>query len=255
MAGYLGNKSQTLVDGYTRAESDAIDTGTQTFNRTGSDGTIVDLQKDGSTVGSIGVTGSRPYFSNGSGFGIRLSDVGGGYLQPTNASGSGSDASFDIGSSSARWQDLYLSGGVYLGGTGAANHLDDYESGTWTPLNSTVAKVYHARYTKVGNLVTINTSFRLNSGQTTETIALPFTPTHDSAGGNITDQTNNRYSGAASFFDQGTSQVNLMPYHQGNQGAAIYFVSQNYSGSQSWTTSLSDGFGAIAVSMTYHTSS
>ena len=32
-----------------------------------------------------------------------------------------------------RFKDLYLSGGVYLGGTGSANQLDDYEEGTWTP--------------------------------------------------------------------------------------------------------------------------
>jgi hypothetical protein len=28
-----------------------------------------------------------------------------------------------------RFKDLYLSGGVYLGGTVAANKLDDYETG------------------------------------------------------------------------------------------------------------------------------
>ena len=27
----------------------------------------------------------------------------------------------------------FISSGVYLGGTGASNHLDDYEEGTWTP--------------------------------------------------------------------------------------------------------------------------
>jgi hypothetical protein len=32
--------------------------------------------------------------------------------------------------------DLTLSGGVYLGGTGSANYLDDYEEGTWTPTTS-----------------------------------------------------------------------------------------------------------------------
>jgi hypothetical protein len=36
--------------------------------------------------------------------------------------------------SAARFKDLYLSGGVYLGGTVAANYLDDYEEGTWTPI-------------------------------------------------------------------------------------------------------------------------
>jgi len=30
--------------------------------------------------------------------------------------------------------DATLSGGVYLGGTGSANYLDDYEEGTWTPV-------------------------------------------------------------------------------------------------------------------------
>ena len=41
-----------------------------------------------------------------------------------------------IGWSSNRFKDLYLSGGAYLGGTGSANQLDDYEEGTWTPVLS-----------------------------------------------------------------------------------------------------------------------
>jgi hypothetical protein len=39
------------------------------------------------------------------------------------------DATADLGLSNRRFKDLYLSGGVYLGGTVAANHLDDYEEG------------------------------------------------------------------------------------------------------------------------------
>jgi hypothetical protein len=56
--------------------------------------------------------------------------------------------------------DLTLSGGVYLGGTGSANLLDDYEEGTWTPalFGATTAgsPTYGTRtgfYTKVGQLV------------------------------------------------------------------------------------------------------
>ena len=57
---------------------------------------------------------------------------------------------------------LYLSGGVYLGGTGAANKLDDYETGSYTPtlLSTTGANptVSYAQqqgvYTKIGNLIT-----------------------------------------------------------------------------------------------------
>jgi len=42
------------------------------------------------------------------------------------------DNSLDLGSATKRWQDLYLSGGLYIGGTTSANYLDDYEEGTFT---------------------------------------------------------------------------------------------------------------------------
>lgn len=42
------------------------------------------------------------------------------------------DDNNDLGSASKRWQDLYLSGGIYIGGTSSANFLDDYEEGTYT---------------------------------------------------------------------------------------------------------------------------
>jgi hypothetical protein len=61
--------------------------------------------------------------------------------------------------------------GVYLGGTGSANHLDDYEEGTWTPTAISTATdptvTYNSstagRYTKVGNLVTFWFYLRLDS--------------------------------------------------------------------------------------------
>jgi hypothetical protein len=52
---------------------------------------------------------------------------------------------------------------IYLGGTGAANKLDDYEEGSWTPgisfNNASVGVTYStqvARYVKVGRLVTVH---------------------------------------------------------------------------------------------------
>ena len=54
--------------------------------------------------------------------------------------------------------NLTLSGGVYLGGTGAANLLDDYEEGTFTPtLGGNYTGTYadqYGHYTKIGNVVT-----------------------------------------------------------------------------------------------------
>ena len=82
-----------------------------------------------------------------------------GYLALTpRKSVSDSDATVNLGSSAARLKDLYLSGGVYLGGTGAANKLDDYEEGTWTPtvITGAASLVFvSATYTKVGDKVTV----------------------------------------------------------------------------------------------------
>lgn len=48
-----------------------------------------------------------------------------------------------------------MASGIYLGGTAAANKLDDYEEGTWTPSFSTGSwgTVANFTYTKIGRLV------------------------------------------------------------------------------------------------------
>jgi hypothetical protein len=92
--------------------------------------------------------------------------------------------------------DATLSGGIYLGGTGSANYLDDYEEGTWTPQleGDTTAGDYSADsgttgyYTKVGNLVTVtcrtNNITTNTAGSGTMIInGLPFTVSSSSAGG------------------------------------------------------------------------
>lgn len=148
--------------------------------------------------------------------------------------------------------DITLSGGLYVGGTGSANYLDDYEEGSFSPMTSTEADVYHARYTKIGNLVTINCSFKMKSGQSRDNISLPFTPLNDGVGKNTAsnDATNNRYSGSVSFFEVSTSVTNLMLFHQGNQGAAAYFIAQT--GSQEWPEAITDTeYNSVAVSFTY----
>ena len=97
-----------------------------------------------------------------------------------------SDARFNLGASSRRWKDLYLSGGVYVGGTGSANHLDDYEEGTWTPALSFGAattgitySIQSGAYVKVGGQVTVWAQIALsNRGSATgaaRVTGLPFT--------------------------------------------------------------------------------
>ena len=134
------------------------------FNRKTSDGTIVEFRKDGTTVATIGVESSdNVYFSATTGGGSGLQFWGAGGTNPLitpMTEGVASDAEVDLGRSVNRFKDLYLSGGVYLGGTGSANLLDDYEEGTWTVqaydaqsggnASPTTATGY---YTKIGRIV------------------------------------------------------------------------------------------------------
>jgi hypothetical protein len=134
------------------------------LNRLSSDGDIANFYKDGTTVGSIK--------SRSSGGNLQIDTVqsgidfaGDGYLPMRN--GSITDNSLDMGSSSFRYKDLYLSGGVYLGGTGSANKLDDYEEGSFTstityddptdysPSQSATMTAY---YVKVGNVCHVSWS-------------------------------------------------------------------------------------------------
>ena len=82
------------------------------FSRLSSDGAIVGFEKDGATVGSIGANSSKLYIGTGSA-NIRFRDDLSAIL-PTNADGSNSDADLDLGYSTVRWRDLYLSGSIEI---------------------------------------------------------------------------------------------------------------------------------------------
>ena len=136
------------------------------LNRRSSDGSIQDFRKDNTTVGSISaVSSDLAIFSSASSHtGLRLAN---GYIAPTNNSGTISDNTADLGISNYRFKDLFLSGGIYVGGTGSANHLDDYEEGIWTvSFPMTTSGSYTVRsgyatgyYRKIGNTVTVALRF------------------------------------------------------------------------------------------------
>ena len=158
------------------------------LGRGGSDGEILSFNKSGTTVGSIGTNGGRPYFVNSVDGGIHLATDGYGraLVLPANESGAPEDNLHYLGSSSYRWRDLYLSGGVYLGGTGAANKLSDFETGVFTPTltfgGASVGLTYYSqlgRYTKVGRQVTVQIAFYINSkGSSTGAAVLSGLPFH-----------------------------------------------------------------------------
>ncbi len=197
-----------LSDGYTRAEADTRyvnasgDTMTgalsisedaaavSTLNRTTSDGDIQVFQKNGTTVGSVGVTGGKLNVnSTGSNLVFRVGGTDKVNLDATQLYPA-TDNAQNLSHPSVRWKNLYLSGGVYLGGTGSANYLDDYEEGTWTPeFNAVAAATYNAagtkgRYVKIGRMVwatgVVTTSALTGSG-TGVGVTLPFTCASDQA--------------------------------------------------------------------------
>ena len=125
------------------------------LNQTGVEGDILGFRLDGASVGTIGVDNTNNLFIQGDSTLTGL-QFGTNVIIPHQAH-TVVDGLISLGQAGERFKNLYLSGGVYLGGTGAANLLDDYEEGTWTPILQNVTVTYSVQsgtYTKVGNLVT-----------------------------------------------------------------------------------------------------
>ena len=176
-----------------------------TVDRATSDGSIVDFKKSGTTVGSIGV--SNPYLTIGNGpVGLNFQGANNRILPWNISTNDISDASIDIGNGPYRFKDLYLSGGVYLGGTGAANLLDDYEEGTWTPsITAGGSGSYTAagEYTKIGNLViaVFYVEFSSWSGNASNVqISLPFTSLTGVGSAHAGSATIGAYGGVSSYY-------------------------------------------------------
>ena len=152
-------------------------------NRQVDDGSIIDLSKDGSTVGSIGsnTSGSRLHIGKDN---VALSFAAGGAnaIIPWDSTANAvEDAALSLGGSTARFKDAYLSGGVYLGGTGSANYLSDYEEGTWTPTASYLSSS-DGSYTKIGDLVYVEGSVTFGSTSSTQQVIIGGLPMAASGG-------------------------------------------------------------------------
>lgn len=151
-------------------------------DRATSFGNVVDIQKDGSTVGGISTFYGNPMFGRNSGARLAFDTN---VIYSSNDAGSTADNAYALGSASSRFTDIYLSGGAYLGGTGAANKLDDYETGSYSPqylaTGSSGSNSYQYQtgiYTKVGRLcrVWVDMEITSSSGMSgTPAVSLPFT--------------------------------------------------------------------------------
>jgi len=172
------------------------------MNRKTSDGDIAVFRKDGTTIASIGNSGNNlKITSTDQGLGNNSITVLCNTFRPD------SDNVPNLGSSGKRFSDLYLGGNIYLGGTGSANALDDYEEGSFTPsldietgANITVNTI-QGYYRKIGNLVafTIFCDWDKTAGSNNmKFTGLPFTCSNQT---NLTRQAVEWQQGA--YTDQG----------------------------------------------------
>ena len=219
-------------------------------------GQYVQRQNDGKFFTFHKGTASTPVGSIGTGFGQLV--VGQGNTSvildnsntrfaPSNADGSGNDGNTTLGWTNRRWSDLYLSGGIYLGGTGSANKLSDVETGTWTPALNRTGSNYsyngyqYGTYEKIGNLVVASFTLNLQSISTqgssyNQLSGLPFTPSAYNANLQFVGSLGTRtvLSSASSFYWAG----------------AIFFIDGNSTPIQTnFTTGFMSGF------ITYKTAS
>ena len=122
--------------------------------------------------------------------------------------------------------------GIFIGGTAAANLLDDYEEGTWTPtiVGSTTAgaftySVREGTYTKVGNLVTVNSAIFVTGTATSPAGNVTLTGLPFSIGTQFPSFTIG-WSQYITFADQlaaygGGTQITLRNMVSGDNGAAL----------------------------------
>jgi hypothetical protein len=193
--------------------------------RDGTDGSLIDFQKDGTTVGSIGNSGSAIIFNAITNGYLGINGTTEYIWSSTVFRPNGSNVA-DLGAAGDTWKDLYLSGGAYLGGTGSANYLDDYEEGTWTPVLggniSASGQVYATQegtYTKIGRQVTCRFNMTLSTEGSFSNVYIllqgfPFT---------IAIGPNTVHMGNLYFTNLGANFISLgLQAHEGNSQAYIW---------------------------------
>jgi hypothetical protein len=226
--------------------------GVMILNRKSSNGAIATFRKDGETVGSIGASGGTIYAGKG-GSGLIFNDGGTKDLIPYSLTAADTvDNSISLGIASKRFKDLYLSSGVYLGGTGSANHLSDYEEGTcslkWSD-GTNQSSAITGRYTKVGRQVTVSNYVHgsitgLTSSANILIAGFPF-PFADYGTFPVVTRNVNAPTGT----------INLVGFHNNSgQTAQLYFVVDNSDYVPVTVSDMNTGTNDCYFNITYQTS-
>jgi hypothetical protein len=236
----------------TRSDSEPL-----VLNRKTSDGDIAIFRKDGTTVGSILTRGSNLSIGSGD-VSLEFNSSNDAVLPSSTSTNNTRDAAVDLGISSVRFKDLYLSGGAYLGGTSSANHLDDYEEGTWigavadaesggnessTGVSGTYVKIGKIVYIQF-NVSNINTT-GMTAGNDVYITGLPFTSA--SVTGNA------KYTGTAHMSVVTFSETPILNLNESSTALRIAEVRSGAGVDFVLVSQLSSGASDIHGNITYQT--
>ena len=226
------------------------------FGRLSSDGDIVKFRKDSTTVGTIGIESAGFYID---GEALHTGLIFNSSSVSPRDNGSATNNATDLGNSAGRWKDLYLGGGLVIGGTGTANKLDDYEEGNWTPTltysggQTATLSENGGVYTKIGRMVTVHMEVDVsntNSGSGSVIIGgLPFTV------GNLLSPTGNEASGTVGYYSGFSTAVNslIIDAQQSSTNLNLRGQTSATATSASAITASIMSTGEIRASITYFT--
>lgn len=146
---------------------------------------------------------------------------------------------------------ILSSGGItFNGDTSSNNALDDYEEGTWTPsMNGGTVSVYSARYTKIGNTVTVSCYiYNIAPTNNASTFYVGGLPYNTSSASNFYHAGQIGYSGSATTEDLGligARNADHMYFH--------YLNSTNSGSSVTNAQVISSSITTLILSLTYTT--
>jgi len=199
------------------------------------------VEGDSSIGGDLYLSGSA-YTPVVQGLGDKAGLTFGGDIIAPRKNNAPADGTVDLGAADASFKDLYLSGGVYLGGTDAVNKLDDYEEGTFDlhfldapGFSNAVSDVYN-KYVKINNRVTVKGYFGLSGASSSTSIirinGLPFNSATDDLAVGVYLNGKGTASGATFcvfntpssndfyiYFNGATTDNNAVPVSYNNVGA------------------------------------
>ena len=220
-----------------------------------SDGNWITFRKQSNILGNLGTYGGTLYIGSANG-GIMFNGTD---IEPTTGAATRADNSIDLGSANYRFKDVFIGDGVYLGGTGAANKLDDYEEGTvdWFTLTDGTATwtqnqngYRYASYTKIGNQVHVHGNIYNGSISGSQggplRIPLPFVAANVTAGQNRAVGHAAVYNGSSAY----TGDYTILKLEAGASYGEV--VAAGNGGA--WSAVTFPQGGTIIIDITYTTS-